>query len=86
MMCSPLYNYRSSSLSPELLFRHTFLSSLSLLTTPRIIAQVFRETGGNRPLVMVLSLAVLASGLIAPAAKAQTVINFPGGVTSATGI
>ena len=85
MKCSPLCNCRSSSLSLKLLFRHTFLSSLSLLNTPPIIAQVFGETGGNRPLVVVLSAAVLALGLIAPAAKAPTIINLSGGVTGAAG-
>jgi hypothetical protein len=48
------------------------------------ITRMFRETGGSRPLV-VLSLAVLALGVMAPAAKAQTVIKYPRGVIGATG-
>jgi hypothetical protein len=48
------------------------------------VTKVFREAGRRRSLG-VLSLAALSSGLMAPAAKAQMVITFPGGFTSATG-
>jgi len=36
---------------------------------------VLRETGRSKSLVVVLSFAVLALGLIAAAAKAQTIID-----------
>jgi hypothetical protein len=48
------------------------------------VTKVFREAGRSRSLG-VLSLAALSLGLMAPAAKAQMVIIFPSGFTSATG-
>jgi hypothetical protein len=48
------------------------------------VTKVFRETGGRRPR-LVLSLPVLALCLMAPAAKAQTVINLRSEFTGATG-
>jgi hypothetical protein len=48
------------------------------------VTKAFRETGGRRHL-LVLSLAVLALCLMAPAAKAQTVINLRSEFTGATG-
>jgi hypothetical protein len=48
------------------------------------VTRPFGEIERNRPRLL-LSPAILSSGLTASAAKAQTVINFPGGFTGATG-
>jgi hypothetical protein len=45
----------------------------------RAVTKVFSETGTSK------SSGGLSLGLTAPAAKAQTVINFPSGFTGATG-
>jgi hypothetical protein len=48
------------------------------------LQKVFSEAGGSRPLG-VLSLAALSLGMMAPAAKMQTVIILPRAVTGAIG-
>jgi hypothetical protein len=50
---------------------------------PAGVTKVFREAGRSRSLG-VLSLAALSLGLMAPVAKAQMIIIFPSGFTSAT--
>jgi hypothetical protein len=74
--------YRSSPLSMRSVFRFAFLSDAPGLLGE--VTKVYGETERSRPLA-VLSLAVLSLGLMAPAVRAQTVINVPGGFTGATG-
>jgi hypothetical protein len=81
-MRNPPRNDRSSPLSMGSVYRFVSLSEMSGLLGG--VAGSFNESGRRRRL-LILSLGVLSLGMMASAAKAQTVVKCAKGITCGTG-